>query len=134
FERGSHGRKKLYAELHGLPDRLLPDRNHRSARKRSPNRSVATSDIRLFSDASLELSRAEKSLSPRNWTARLLRERTFLSSHLDVFVRHCQLVSNVGLMSTNRTGVSNEHVTANFSAGVFSRLHARRFIDVIAGG
>jgi hypothetical protein len=45
FKRGSHSRKKLYAELHGLPDRLLLDRNHRSARKRNPNRTVATSDI-----------------------------------------------------------------------------------------
>jgi hypothetical protein len=23
FERGSHGRKKLYAELHGLPEKII---------------------------------------------------------------------------------------------------------------
>ena len=47
FKRGPHGRKKLYAELHGLPDRLLPDRNHRSARKRNPNRTAATGRIEM---------------------------------------------------------------------------------------
>ena len=33
-----------------------------------------------------------------------LSERTLLARHLGVFVRHCQLVSNVGLMRTNRSG------------------------------
>ena len=59
----------------------------------------------------------------------LLRERTLFVRHVGVSVRHCQFVSNVGLISTIGR-VPHDKITANPSAaGLFGRLHHRRFVD-----